>query len=306
MTRKEFVTKAVESLTETYSLGESKAIAVRILTHFLRLSEYEYSVDPNVAIPKSELTPLQEALEELEDNRPVQYVIGYETFAGHRFNVSEAVLIPRPETEELCRIVIDDWRKDGYSQMKILDLCTGSGCIAYTLGAAFPKAEVFACDISETAIKVAKGQKIFLDEEGRQPLPNPPVIFKRDILTDIPDEKEIGSASESFPNIEDLDMIVSNPPYICESERDFMLPNVLDYEPDEALFVPDSDPLKFYKAIAKWAAAFLKTGGKCYAEINELFGSQVKNLFENQGFSDVEIMPDIHGKPRFVRFVKWF
>lgn len=190
--------------------------------------------------------------------------------------------------------------------MKILDLCTGSGCIAYTLAAAFPKAEVFACDVSEAAIKVAKGQKIFLDEEGKQPLPNPPIIFKRNILNGVPDEKEINSALESLPNIEDLDILISNPPYICESERDFMPPNVSDYEPDEALFVPDNDPLKFYKAIAKWAETLLKTGGKCYAEINELFGQQVKNLFENRGFSDVEIMSDIHNKPRFVRFVKWF
>ena len=145
MTRKEFVTKAVESLSENYSTGESKAIAIRILTHFLKLSEYEYSVDPNVPIPKSELTPLQKALEELSCSRPVQYVIGYENFAGHEFSVNESVLIPRPETEELCRIIIDDWKDSDYSNLKILDLCTGSGCIAYTLAATFPKSSVIAC-----------------------------------------------------------------------------------------------------------------------------------------------------------------
>lgn len=306
MTRKEFVTKAVESLSETYSPGESKAIAIRIITHFLHLSEYEYSVDPNIAIPKSELTPIQESLQELADNRPVQYVIGYENFAGHKFNVSESVLIPRPETEELCRKIIGDWQGSDYSKIKILDLCTGSGCIAYTLAAAFPKSEVFACDISEDAIKVAKGQKVFLDEGERQPISNPPIIFRRDILTDIPDEKDLQSASESLPNIEDLDIIVSNPPYVCESEKDFMSPNVLDYEPDEALFVPDNDPLRFYKAIAEWALSFLKLGGKCYVEINEAYGQQVKDLFESYGYSEVEVMDDIRSKPRFVKFVKWF
>ena len=121
MTRKEFVTKATESLAEQYSPGEAKAISVRILSHFLGLSEYEYSVEPNVVIPKPYLVKIQSALEELAAGRPVQYVIGEETFAGRIFHVSEAVLIPRPETEQMCRLIIDEWRKSGYQELRILD-----------------------------------------------------------------------------------------------------------------------------------------------------------------------------------------
>ena len=251
MTRKEFVTKATESLAEQYSPGEAKAISVRILSHFLSLSEYEYSVEPNVVIPKPYLVKIQSALEELAAGRPVQYVIGEETFAGRTFHVSEAVLIPRPETEQMCRLIIDEWRKSGYQELRILDACTGS-------------------------------------------LQTPPVFFKADILEGPPEE------------IDDIDILVSNPPYVCESEKAFMAPNVLDYEPDKALFVPDSDPLRFYKALAGWAAGTVKTGGKCWFEINEAYGVQSRELFESRGFSDVEVLEDFRGKPRFVTFTKWF
>lgn len=294
MTRKEFVTKATESLSENYSPGEAKAISVRILSHFLGLSEYEYSVEPNVVIPKPGLVRIQNALEELSAGRPVQYVIGEETFAGHTFHVCESVLIPRPETEQLCRIITDEWRKSGYQELKILDACTGSGCIAWTLAAAFPKARVLATDIDDSALEVAKGQKVFLDEACRQPVPNPPVFFKNDLLEGPPEE------------IDDIDILVSNPPYVCESEKDLMAPNVLDYEPEKALFVPDNDPLRFYKALAGWAAGTVRLGGRCYFEINEAYGEQVKALYTDKGFSEVEILEDFHGKPRFVTFTKWF
>lgn len=303
MTRKEFVTKATESLAEHYSPGEAKAISIRILSHFLGLSDYEYSVEPNVAIPKPDLVRIQKALDELAADRPVQYVTGEEEFAGHTFHVSESVLIPRPETDQLCRMIIDEWKKTGCRQMKILDAGTGSGCIAYTLAAAFPEAEVFAFDIDDAALETARSQKIFLDEAHRQPLHNIPVFFKADMLQGPPDVKD---GNGDLPNLEDLDILVSNPPYVCESEKDFMSPNVLEYEPELALFVPDNDPLRFYRALAEWASATLRTGGRCYAEINEAYGAQTAKLFESKGFSEVEIREDFHGKPRFVTFTKWF
>ncbi|HIZ87518.1 MAG TPA: peptide chain release factor N(5)-glutamine methyltransferase [Candidatus Coprenecus pullistercoris] len=293
MTRKEFVTKATESLSAGYSPGEAKALSVRILSHFLGLSDYEYSVEPGVIIPRPELTRLQQALDELASGRPVQYVIGEEEFAGHTFHVCESVLIPRPETEQMCRMIISQWRGSGYQNLRILDACTGSGCIAWTLAAAFPKAEVYACDISQAALDVAKGQEVFLDEGRRQRVPNPPVFFKADLL-------------DGQPDLDDIDILVSNPPYVCESEKDFMEHNVLDYEPEEALFVPDNDPLRFYKALAVWASTAVKTGGQCCFEINEAFGQQVRELYESQGFSDVDIIEDFRGKPRFVTFTKWF
>lgn len=296
MTRKEFVTKAIEHLSENYSMGEAKAIAIRILTHFLKLSEYEYSIEPAVIIPRSELAPLQNALEELEANRPVQYVIGYEEFAGRRFNVCESVLIPRPETEELCRMILARNKELGGPFQKVLDICTGSGCIAYTLACSLPNSEVFACDVDESALNVARGQLICIDEGGKIPLKNRPFFFQRDIFNGPPEDV----------NLDELDLIVSNPPYVCESEKDFMAPNVLDYEPDIALFVPDNDPLRFYKGIAFWAESLLRTGGECYCEINQSYGPAVKELFESKGFSDVEIIEDFRDKPRFVHFTKWF
>lgn len=296
MTRKEFVIKAIEHLSENYSLGEAKAIAIRILTHFLNLSEYEYSVEPTVIIPRSELSPLLQALDELADNRPVQYVIGYEEFAGRRFNVCESVLIPRPETEELCRIILSRNKESGGTFRKVLDICTGSGCIAYTLACNLPNSEIFACDIDSSALNVAKGQQICIDSAGKIPLKNRPLFFQRDIFSGPPEEI----------NIEELDLIVSNPPYVCESEKDFMASNVLDYEPDIALFVPDNDPLRFYKGIALWAEMTLRSGGECYCEINQAYGNAVKELFEGKGFSDVEIIKDFRDKDRFVHFTKWF
>lgn len=301
MTRKEFVTRATESLAGHYSPGEAKAISIRILSHFLGLSEYEYSVEPNVVIPKPELTRIQNALDELADDRPVQYVIGQEDFEGHTFHVNESVLIPRPETAQLCRLIEEDIRMSRIREPRILDAGTGSGCIAWTLAAAFPKAEIFALDNDEAALKVAREQKIYLDEACRQPVPESPVFFKADILSGPPEAKDSGD----IPNMEDLDILVSNPPYVCDSEKDFMAPNVLNYEPDIALFVPDSDPLRYYRALAGWAQALLRLGGKCWLEINEAFGPQVRELYESRGFSDVEILQDIHGKNRFVTFTKW-
>jgi len=290
MTYKEFVTETVEGLSELYSLNESKALAMRVLMHFLHISEYEYHVDSGVFIPKPELEKLRGAVTELISGRPVQYVLGFEMFAGHRFDVSESVLIPRPETEQLFRMIRDEWHSAGYSELRILDLCTGSGCIAYSLAAEFPRASVFGCDISDEALAVASGQKVFLDEQCRKPLPISPSFFRCDVLDGPPDASDLG----------EMDIMVSNPPYVCESERDYMEKNVLDFEPSSALFVPDDDPLRFYRALSEWMSVCLRTGGRGYLEINEAFGEEVKALFESSGFSDVEVHSDFRNKPRFV------
>lgn len=297
MTYKEFVTKSIDALQELYSINESKAIAVRVLTHFLNVSDYEYLVEPNVIIPKPELKRLQGALEELLASRPVQYVLGYENFGGFRFNVCESVLIPRPETEELVRMIQHQWDSDRMSELKILDLCTGSGCIAHTLAAYFRKSQVIGCDLSDDALKVAQEQNI---SENR------PLFFKWDVLAGPPDERDIASSSSTLPDLEEVDILVSNPPYVCEKERDFMSDNVLEYEPSMALFVPDNDPLRFYRAFAQWAITVVKVGGKGYCEINEAYHKEVVALFEEFGFSDVTMVEDIHTKPRMVYFTKWF
>ena len=302
MTYKEFITKSINSLSEIYSISESKAIAVRVLTHYLEITDYEYMIEPNTIIPKSHLVKLQEAVDELMNNRPVQYVLGYEEFAGHRFVVNENVLIPRPETEELYRMIVKKWGADKYQELKILDACTGSGCLAYSLAVDFPRANVMACDLSDGALKVASSQEIFVDIKKSKSLENKPLFFKWDILSGVPEGKDL----ESVPDLEGLDIIVSNPPYVCESERDFMSDNVLNYEPDMALFVPDNDPLRFYKALALWASELLRSGGMAFFEINEAYSRETVELFESYGFSDVETIDDIHNKPRFVSFTKWF
>lgn len=306
MTYKEFVTKTIDSLSEIYSLGEARAIAVKVLTHFLKISDYEYIVEPGVIIPKSDLNRLQEAVSELIDYRPIQYVLGQTEFFDHVFSVSESVLIPRPETEEMVRMIVDEWKSTGYSEFKILDACTGSGCIAYSLAAAFPKSTVSAFDLYDDALKVALSQKIFLDKAGKQPITNTPFFFKWDALEGPPDSKDKAKMGELLPEMEELDIIVSNPPYVCEQERDFMAPNVVEYEPDAALFVPDNDPLRFYKSLAEWATELLRMGGRGYFEINEAYSREIVSLFENAGFSDILITEDIHSKPRFVSFTKWF
>lgn len=305
MTRKEFVTRSINSLSEFYSLTEARAMALRVILHFLHLSEYEYLIDSAVAIPKSDLLPLEKAIEELSEYKPLQYVLGFQEFAGHRFTVNESVLIPRPETEQMFRYICDEWKDARFQELRVLDACTGSGCLAWSIAAQFPKSSVFACDLSEEALSTASSQSIHPDEDSRQTLKNPPYFFKWDVLEGPPDEKERKKAGE-FPDLGDLDILVSNPPYVCEQERDFMSPNVLDWEPDMALFVPDDDPLRFYRALGNWITAHLRTGGRAYLEINESYGRQCAELFEFIGLSDVTVHEDFHGKPRFITLTKWF
>ncbi|MFA7116316.1 MAG: HemK/PrmC family methyltransferase [Bacteroidales bacterium] len=311
MTYKTFIADAITRLSDVYPLGEAKVIANRVLMYYLKISEYEYLVDPNIIIPKSKVKEMELAMDQLVDSRPIQYVLGYEFFAGHKFKVNETVLIPRPETEELFRIIREDYKKDKYSELKILDACTGSGCLAYSLASAFPKSMVVGLDKFDDVLEIAKNQKIYQkndkssDNKHPKLIDNPPIFVKYDLLAGPPEIEDL-KYHNNFPEIRDLDILVSNPPYVMESEKEVMNNNVVLYEPDAALFVPDKDPLKFYKALADWAAKFLKVGGRAYFEINEALGTPVKALYEKKGFSDVEILQDMHKKNRFVRFTKWF
>lgn len=293
MTYKEFINQVIENLSELYSYSEAKAISVRMLTSLLDITEYEYIVEPGTILSKPNRIKLEGALEDLEKGRPIQYVLGYEYFAGHKFNLNEHVLIPRDETEQLFRLIVEENEQQRYSSLRILDLCTGSGVLAHSLAAYFQKSEVYGCDISLEALKVAESQQIYLDKENKVKNSNLPQFFYCDILDSMPDKDE-------------LDIMVSNPPYVRESEKAEMHSNVLDYEPELALFVPDNDPLRYYKALAEIASVSLKSGGKAYMEINEAFSNELRSLFESYGFSDVQIKEDLHGRDRFVTFIKWF
>ena len=274
MTLKEFIDLCMERLSPLYPEPEAKAIAFRVLEHYTDIPSYKYISEPDLVID----APLCSALDELATGRPLQYVLGVTEFCGHRFKVGEGCLIPRPETEELVSRIIDDLsgQEIGEEPFNILDICTGSGCIAWSLAAEFPEAMVYGCDISDAALRYACKQRVKV--RGAKP-----IFFTADVLAAPP------------AGLPQFDVIVSNPPYICDSERAAMRPNVLDFEPAEALFVPDDDPLRFYRAIARWADALLRPDGHIYLEINERFGSEVAALFPGS-----TIHPDISGRDRFV------
>lgn len=237
-------------------------------------------------------------LDELKTGRPLQYVLGETEFYGLRFNVNEAVLIPRPETEELVEWVIQEVAACALSRAAgnvahaaqrgvnpcILDIGTGSGCIAVSLAKHLPEAGVWACDISRDALEVAACNAVLHKAQ---------VHFRQ---ADILDE----STWQQFP---EPDIVVSNPPYITERERQSMHMNVLEHEPAGALFVPDQAPLLYYRSIARFAGKKLKKGGKVYVEINESYGKEVKELFENEVFEYTELKKDLSGKDRMLKAV---
>ncbi|MBQ0124408.1 MAG: peptide chain release factor N(5)-glutamine methyltransferase [Bacteroidales bacterium] len=279
MTVRTFIDSAVGNLSGLYPKAEAKSLAFRLLEHFLEMPSYKYIAEPDLILPENEKSEaMSGALEQLCTGRPLQYVLGYAEFCGHRFKVREGCLIPRPETEELVYRIADEYSDymAGEEGFNILDLCTGSGCIAYSLAAEFPEAMVYGCDISDDALAIACRQRVKL-------LGARPVLFKADILQDPP------------AGLPEFDIIVSNPPYVCEGERAQMRENVLSYEPAEALFVPDDDPLLFYRAVARWAESRLKPSGRIYLEINERFPEQTSALFPGS-----TIYKDINGKDRYV------
>jgi len=210
----------------------------------------------------------------LQRHEPLQYIVGNARFHGHKFKVSPAVLIPRPETEQLVDLIIDE---NSAADLRVLDMGTGSGCIAISLARALKFAQVDAFDVSRDALAVARENATNLKVKVR--------MFESDMLSPQPDSC--------------YDIIVSNPPYICWGERESMERNVKDYEPGQALFVPDNDPLLFYKAIVPYAAKSLERGGRLYLEINQRFGAEIKQLLEDNGFDEVRIIEDSYGKVRF-------
>jgi len=275
VTLKEFIDGCIDSLGGLYEASEAKALAFRLVENYLDIPSYKYISDPGLTVDSE---PLMKALDELAGGRPLQYVLGWTEFCGHRIRVKEGCLIPRPETEELVYRISDECSdiELGDEPFNILDMCTGSGCIAWSLAALFPEAMVYGCDISDDALAIACRQRVKLS--GARP-----VLFKADVLLDPP------------AGLPMFDIIVSNPPYVREKERASMRSNVLDYEPSQALFVPDEDPLLFYRAIARWAGKLLRPGGRIYLEVNEALAAETAELFPGSS-----IFQDINSKNRFV------
>lgn len=264
-----------QPLLAVYDQGEAKAIARLVMEVEFGLSMTDIVCGKVSAIDGQALLHIRERLLAGE---PVQYVLGKATFGDYIFKVAPGVLIPRPETFELCQWVVSRNSESGITN--ILDIGTGSGCIACTLAAELPQAQVTAWDISHDALDIAA-------ENARQN--HVDVTFEQVDILDAP------------PIPQPLwDIIVSNPPYVCRSERPDMEPHVLNHEPELALFVPDDDPLLFYRSIAHYAKTALKPGGRVFFEINPLYAKQLRMLMEELGFGRTIVKDDQFGKERFL------
>lgn len=272
---KEAIQQLRESLSPVIEAGELQAMIRVICEDVFNYDQVDVALRQDHELPDFAPERIAEIIARLKRHEPLQYVVGSARFHGHRFKVTPAVLIPRPETEQLVDLIIDE---NPDADLKVLDMGTGSGCIAIALARALKFAQVDALDVSRDALAVARQNAALLKTTGVR-------FFESDMLASQP------SAC--------YDIIVSNPPYICWSERESMDRNVKDFEPGQALFVPDSDPLLYYKAIAHYASQSLEHGGKLYLEINQRFGNEVKHLLESCGLDDVRIIEDSFGHVRF-------
>ena len=278
-------------LTPLYDAGEAKAIVRLVLDECYGLSWADVLGGKVSELSANDQTELEKIMLRLEKGEPVQYIIGVADFCGRQFHVEPGVLIPRPETEELCRMVIEEREisQKGQSPLcEILDIGTGSGCIAITLALELRDAKVTAWDISDDALRIASANAKALSAS---------VTFQHHDALD----SSLFTLHSSLPK---WDLIVSNPPYICRKEADGMDKNVLGYEPHEALFVPDDDPLLFYRAIARYATLALKPNGYLFFEINPLYADDLTQLLGKMLCYNAEILNDQFGKPRFLKATK--
>lgn len=266
-----------KSLSEFYPDSEISGLVRLLIEHVTKSSMPTLLSDKNTKITADEILKIDKIVERLQRFEPIQYILEETEFYGLPFTVNQNVLIPRPETEELVELILNENKGD---KLRVLDIGTGSGCIAISLQKNLSRASVFGWDISDKALTVAalNNKKNSVN-----------VIFNQvDILSD-------------YPNNEHFDVIVSNPPYVLDSEKSDMHTNVLDYEPHTALFVSDNDPLLFYNRIADVATQLLKNGGKLYFEINRAKGQETIKMLENKQFSNVKLIKDISGNDRIVR-----
>ncbi|NOU58922.1 peptide chain release factor N(5)-glutamine methyltransferase [Marinifilum caeruleilacunae] len=269
-----YIKKELEGI---YSLRECESVAYILLENVLDYSRTQIQLNKNESISKEQYNQIRNYISELQENKPIQYILGEADFYEMKFKVNRHTLIPRPETEELVHAIINENKKE---KLNVLDIGTGSGCIPICLAKHLQEANVTSVDISAEAIATAKE-----NAEVNQVKVH---FFERDIL-----------AWENF-EWQQLDIIVSNPPYVTMAEKEKMEKNVLDFEPHTALFVSNHDPLIFYRRIAELAIAHLKKDGMLYFEINESLGKEMIDLLEQRGFSNIKLRQDINGKDRMI------
>lgn len=333
MLLKELVEKGSAMLSEQYPGQEARETVYALFSEILGTQRYTHIIEPACEITSEKAAEALRLLDRLAAGEPLQYILGTAEFYGRSFHVAPGVLIPRPETELLCKTALDritecrpvtppigicqsqspatpSCNAPAAKPLRIADLCTGSGCIAWTMAAELHErgisADITAVDLSQDALDIASAQNI-----GDCPAPR---FLRADVLgassgllpgtsadsiKDCPDVHS-RSLSDIIPATGRFDVILSNPPYVRDSEKAMMRSNVLDHEPHMALFVPDSDALRFYRAIAAFAASHLAPDGFCLVEINEALGPDTAECFRSAGFSRVEILRDLSSKPRFV------
>ena len=315
-----------QSLTPLYDAGEAQAIVRTVLDVKYGMTLTDIICGKVNELSADEGKKLEEIVYRLQKGEPVQYVLGEADFAGRTFHVEPGVLIPRPETAELCQWIEKDMAgistvssedSSGNSPQatddarRILDICTGSGCIAITLGLNIPNSEVTGWDISEDALRIAQGNvemmkagNVRIELQNALALPKAAETDNEKMKGN--DDKEVvkPKGEAKTPSTPKWDLIVSNPPYICEKEKADMEKNVLEHEPSLALFVPDEDPLKFYRAIAEYASSALKSGGALYFEINPIYEKETREMLLKLDFKDIETKEDAFGKKRMMRAMK--
>lgn len=278
MTLKETMSMMQAKLEKIYPANEARWIVREIFFNLkgYRLADLMLKTDDEVSDYIS--GKIDKIMSRLLANEPIQYILETTRFYGMDFKVTPDTLIPRPETEEMVDMIVKRW--GSADDLRVLDICTGSGCIAIALARNLPFSRVTGIDISDVALKVAR--------ENANDLKANVMFVKEDALTLVK------------PRENEYDLIVSNPPYVLESEKKEMDKNVLEYEPDIALFVPDNDPLRFYKPIIEYSACALRSGGMLYLEINPLEVNELRKLVVNAVWSECEIMRDISGRYRFM------
>ena len=282
---KELFDAYTQALSHFYAFAEAESLTYYAFTEVLGLSRLEIHFQKDKELKDNEFNSLLDILLRLKNMEPIQYIFGWAYFYDLEFDVNQHVLIPRQETEELVDLIINKHKK---SKPKILDIGTGSGCIAISLSINIKDSEVSACDISMEALDIA--QKNAQKNNAQVKFENCNILSFYETLFYIP---------------EYFDVIVSNPPYIRNSEKNQMHENVLNYEPNTALFVEDENPLLFYEKICKFAKYTLKKGGKLYFEINEALGDEIKNLLLENNFTNINIHLDLNGKKRFAECSKY-
>ena len=276
---KQYRTQFTEALNSIFDDQEIDSFFYIILEAFHKLKRIDLALNPNLELNTVQLLQWETVLTDLKKQKPIQYILGETEFFGLPFYVNENTLIPRPETEELVDLIIKDLKKEGLQDLKILDIGTGTGCIAISLAKNIPNALVFALDVSEKALAIAEKNAVLNDVNVS--------FLHQNIL-------EIKNLNKKF------DIIVSNPPYVRNLEKHEIHKNVLEYEPHLALFVEDYDALLFYRKIAELAKKNLSKNGKLYFEINQYLGKETIDLLDSLDFQNIQLKKDIYGNDRMI------